>query len=318
MSTEPGMGTSDRIDVWDQTLRDGLSKQTVLPLVDKVLLFRQLATCGFRHLEVTRFPRRDTYTQFHDGVPLLHEIQSQRREIDIAVFAVGDAGIDEALTWAELYDQLHVPCFASDAYGQYVLGEKWDSALKRLNRAREESREAGVSLTVGFGTAFGCPFDRDHHANTTVSRFRDIVSLGVDCVMVGDTAGTATPSTVRAFLASIADLRLPRVRLHFHNTFGRALTNAYAAVECADVGIDASLLGIGGEAHPYFTHPELVDNGNLAVEELLLLLGDDEQYRLQAQVLPLCEWLAARLDRPFFGRAAFARFTECTVDEIQH
>jgi hydroxymethylglutaryl-CoA lyase len=144
--------------------------------------------------------------------------------------------------------------------------------------------------------------------------------------MLGDTAGTATPGLVRTILGAIEGPHRPKtIRCHFHDTFGRALLNSWTAVQCGIEAIDASLMGLGGEPHPYFTEPLMVNNGNLATEEIFLLLaasaGETQQSRQRIhQLFETCRWLVSQLHEPVFGRASFAEFVplaEDQPDEIQ-
>lgn len=311
MDGTPEVRLNGRCEVWDQTLRDGLSTQTLVSLGDKVSLFERMLDCGFRHLELTRFPLGDAYPQFLDAIGLLDAAQARRKEATLAVFGMGDAGIDEALEQASLFDQLHIPCFASDAYGEYAFGEDWIRSLRRIERARRETADAGVTLTVGLGTVFGCPLDPDHTLDRSLARFGELVDLGLDCIMIGDTAGTATPWAVEQFIdVAIRPRQLsPTLRFHFHDTFGRALLNATTVVGLGVADVDASLLGIGGEPHPYFCDGAKVNNGNCATEELLALHDDPHSRGAQLEAIyDTCRWLATLLDKPVFGRSAYAAF----------
>ncbi len=55
--------------------------------------------------------------------------------------------------------------------------------------------------------------------------------------------------------------------MHFHDTYGQALSNALAAIESGIVGLDASAGGLGG--CPYAESA----TGNLATEDLVWMLN---------------------------------------------
>jgi hypothetical protein len=120
---------------------------------------------------------------------VLEAAESRRDAATLAAFAMGAAGVDEALNHTDTLSELHVPCFATDAYGRYALGEDWPDMRRRIERAQRLAHAKGVKVTVGLGTSLGCPIDPSHRLSDTIARFRDLVSLGVDCIMFGDTAG---------------------------------------------------------------------------------------------------------------------------------
>jgi isopropylmalate/homocitrate/citramalate synthase len=192
----------------DVTLRDGLMSLAPLDHGLKRAIAAGLVAAGVCHLEIIRFPIDGRYPQFDDGLALLADLQPLRLHGAVfAAFAVGDAGIDAALVHAGLYDELHVPCFVSDAYAAYAFASwRWRDSLDQISRARRRCDDAGVRLTVGLGTAFGCPLTPGPpHSDATVAAFRDLVALEPAAIMLGDTAGQASPGMVAEVLARIAE-----------------------------------------------------------------------------------------------------------------
>jgi hydroxymethylglutaryl-CoA lyase len=99
--------------------------------------------------------------------------------------------------------------------------------------------------------------------------------------------------------------RVPLERLagHFHDTYGQALANVYAALLQGVAVFDASIAGLGG--CPYAPGAA----GNLATEDLLYMLdglGIDTGVQLQA-LLAADRYICAALARPTQSRVALAR-----------
>lgn len=307
-----------KLSIHELTLRDGIMARPPVSTNHKVTLFRRLLQAGISNFEVARFPIDGKYPQFNDALELLEKLRSYSDGATIAVFAMGKAGIDEALKVSHLFHELHVPCFVSDRYSQYAFGTSdWESCLRIVEQAHNLCRRASVKLTVGLGTSFGCPIARDHNLDKMLARFRQLTDLGVHSIMLGDTAGTATPDLIRKTFDGISSIGRPSVlRVHFHNTFGRALLNSWFAHSLGADGIDTSLMGLGGEAHPYFTSPTKVDNGNCATEEVFSTLlgqhGNDAVLGIVAattqigNILDTCRWFADILNEDPFGRSGFA------------
>lgn len=311
--------------IYDQTLRDGLSDYPRVSNDVKIELVDRLLKAGLDYFEVVRFPIDGTYDQFEEGVALLDRLQPYLDSgATIAAFAMGEAGIDEALIHADKFHELHVPSFACDAYAIYATGEReWRIQLDRLARARARCEDAGVRLTVGLGTSFGCPLTPDYSPEEVASRFRDIVALDVPTVMLGDTAGTGTPSKVRRLLRLVAEGPRPEVvRVHFHDTFGRALLNSWTAIEEGVDGVDGSLLGLGGEKHPYFIDADRINNGDCSTEAIIQLIIDaipDAEESLQVpsiiELNATSRWLVPHVQGDVFGRSAFAELVSIEGDD---
>ena len=78
-------------------------------------------------------------------------------------------------------------------------------------------------------------------------------------------SGTAG-ATRKVFEAVAQHIPLERLAGHFHDTYGQAVTNVYAALECGVATFDASVAGLGG--CPYAKGA----TGNVATEDVLYML----------------------------------------------
>ena len=121
-------GVSKVIDV---TLRDGIMFHPVITTQVKEALAFRLVDAGINQLEVARFPIDDSYPQFKDTVELLHRLQHLRPRARLAVFAIGESAVEDALRCSDLIDEVHTACFVSEPYRRYVLGPgSWDHSVK--------------------------------------------------------------------------------------------------------------------------------------------------------------------------------------------
>ena len=91
--------------------------------------------------------------------------------------------------------------------------------------------------------------------------------MGAYEVSLGDTIGTGTAGKTQALFRRVAE-RVPVAALagHFHDTYGQALANLYAALELGVATFDCSVAGLGG--CPYAKGA----TGNVASEDVLYLL----------------------------------------------
>jgi hydroxymethylglutaryl-CoA lyase len=89
-------------------------------------------------------------------------------------------------------------------------------------------------------------------------------------------------------------MRTDQLAMHFHDTYGQALANAYSALQEGITTFDASAGGLGG--CPYAKSA----TGNLATEDLVWMLtglGIEHGVDLEA-VVATSTWMAGRLGRP--------------------
>ncbi|MFM8822736.1 MAG: hydroxymethylglutaryl-CoA lyase, partial [Limnohabitans sp.] len=86
-------------------------------------------------------------------------------------------------------------------------------------------------------------------------------------VYVADTIGVGTPRKVQAaFEATFKHYAIKDVAGHFHDTYGQALSNTYAALELGVWQFDTSVAGLGG--CPYAKGA----TGNVATEDVVYML----------------------------------------------
>ncbi|MGZ4533212.1 MAG: hydroxymethylglutaryl-CoA lyase, partial [Mycobacteriaceae bacterium] len=125
--------------------------------------------------------------------------------------------------------------------------------------------------------------------------------MGAQEISLGDTIGVATPGQVVAVLDAIT---VPRDELavHFHDTYGQALSNTLTALQHGVSTVDSSAGGLGG--CPYAESA----TGNLATEDLLWQLnglGIHTGIDLTSLVATSV-WMAQQLGRPSPSRVVSA------------
>src|SRR5699024_9262173 len=91
-----------------------------------------------------------------------------------------------------------------------------------------------------------------------------------------------------------ADIGPEQLAMHFHDTYGQALANAYAALRKQITTFDASAGGLGG--CPYAKSA----TGNLATESLVwMLTGLGIEHGVDLTALArTSRWMAGQLGRP--------------------
>jgi hydroxymethylglutaryl-CoA lyase len=138
--------------------------------------------------------------------------------------------------------------------------------LERARPVAQAARANGVRLRGYVSCVLGCPYEGD----IAPERVRDVAAalttLGCYEVSLGDTIGTGTVGKTQALIATVAGaVSVVRLAGHFHDTYGQAVANIYAAMEMGVATFDSSVAGLGG--CPYAKGA----TGNVATEDVLYL-----------------------------------------------
>jgi hydroxymethylglutaryl-CoA lyase len=163
---------------------------------------------------------------------------------------------------------------------------------------------AGLRVRGYLSMSFGDPWEGDVDLAQVVSAGRRVLELGCGELSLGDTIGVATPGHVERLLAGLVDagVSVEQLAVHFHDTYGQALSNALTAMRAGVTVIDASTGGLGG--CPYAESA----TGNLATEDLVWQLhglGIETGVDLEALVMT-STWMAAQIGKPPASRVATA------------
>jgi hydroxymethylglutaryl-CoA lyase len=131
-----------------------------------------------------------------------------------------------------------------------------------------------------------------------------LIDLGCHELSLGDTIGVATPGHVVHLVRELIDAGLLAGQLggHFHDTYGQALSNALAALQCGVSTFDSSAGGLGG--CPYAESA----TGNLATEDLVWQLhgmGIDTGVDLE-RLVATSVWMGKQLGKPPVSRVVTA------------
>jgi isopropylmalate/homocitrate/citramalate synthase len=161
-----------------------------------------------------------------------------------------------------------------------------------------------VPVRAYVSCALGCPYEGPIAPAAVARVAAALHALGCYEISLGDTIGVGTPATTLAMLSACSE-RVPRAQLagHFHDTYGQALANVFAALQAGIAVFDASVAGLGG--CPYAPGA----SGNLATEDLLYLLqGLGIHTGVQLDLLLQADrYISESLGRPSRSRVAQAR-----------
>jgi len=287
------MTLPDKVTIYEVGPRDGLqNEKTLVPTDVKAEFVRRLVTAGLPVVEATSFVHPRWVPQLADAAELMTMLGEDGR--DHPVLVPNERGLDRALELG----LRHVAIFgsATETFAQKNLNRSLDEQFAMFEPTVRRAREAGLDVRAYVSMCFGDPWEGAVPVEQVVSVGKRLFDLGASQLSLGDTIGVATANQVTGLVEAFtaAGLATDQLALHFHDTYGQALANAYAGLQAGITTYDASAGGLGG--CPYAKSA----TGNLATEDLVWLLtglGIEHGVDLE-QLVDTSVWMAGHLGRP--------------------
>jgi hydroxymethylglutaryl-CoA lyase len=240
--------------------RDGLQSEAPLPVADRVRLIESLVAAGLREIEAVSFVSPAAVPAMAGAAEVMAAVP-RSESVSYVALVPNLRGAELAL--ASGVDGLNVTVSASPAYNSKNVHQSIEQSIEGVHAIC--ALAGGLWVDVTISCAFGSPYEGDIPPAEVAAVGRSAMEAGATSLTFADTTGMATPRRVRDLLALVGT----NVRLHFHETRGTALVNAYAALQLGVADFDTSVGGLGGS--PFAAGA----GGNLATESLVHLLDDE-------------------------------------------
>lgn len=258
----------EEIFITDVAARDGLQNQTVhVPTADKLQLIRLLVKAGLRRIEATSFVSPKAVPQMADAADVLAGLEAMappRDALQVSVLVPNLKGLDRAITAGA--GEIAVVLSATEQMNRKNINMGLKEATEMSEATVRAARGAGIMARAYVAVAWECPFEGVTDLDTVVALSARMAQAGAHEIVIADTIGAAGPKQVRdRLLALIQALPASALAVHFHDTRGLGVANAWAALETGIRRFDASAGGIGG--CPFAPGAA----GNLATEDLVLM-----------------------------------------------
>ncbi|WP_460108322.1 hydroxymethylglutaryl-CoA lyase [Streptomyces sp. YKOK-J1] len=307
MSTEglpmvvPAQDLPARVRIHEVGARDGLqNEKTSVPTAVKAEFVRRLAGAGLTTIEATSFVHPKWVPQLADAEQLFPLVSDL--DVELPVLVPNQRGLDRALALGAR--RIAVFASATESFAKANLNRTVDESLAVFEPVVRQAKDAGAQVRGYVSMCFGDPWEGAvplHQVARVCTALRD---MGCDELSLGDTIGVATPGHVLELLALLNEEGVPtnEIGVHFHDTYGQALANTYAALEHGVTTVDASAGGLGG--CPYAKSA----TGNLATEDLVWMLhglGIETGVDL-GRLTATSVWMAEQLGRPSPSRTVRA------------
>jgi 2-isopropylmalate synthase len=292
--------SSDRVHIFDTTLRDGeQAPGCSMTVPEKLRMAEKLAELAVDIMEA--------------GFPIASDgdfeaVRAVSRQVPVKVAALARCTrLDveraaEALEGAKAPPRIHVFIATSDIHLRHKLkksqDEVLDDAVKAVELARKHVDDVEFSAEDGARTEIGY----------LQKISRAVVNAGARTVNIPDTVGYSVPEEYGALIGQVARALGPDaiVSVHCHDDLGLAVANSLAAVQNGARQVECTINGIGERA------------GNCSLEEVVMAIktradrlpfevGIDPKHLYPAsQLLTSLISFGVQPNKAIVGRNAFA------------
>ncbi|MGW2349307.1 hydroxymethylglutaryl-CoA lyase [Actinacidiphila glaucinigra] len=296
-------GLPQRVRIHEVGARDGLqNEKATVPTEVKAEFVHRLADAGLTTVEATSFVRPEWVPQLADAEQLMPLLDDLGDGIRLPVLVPNRRGLERALALG--VREVAVFGSATESFAKANLNRTVEESLEMFTPVVTAAKEAGARVRGYLSMCFGDPWEGAVPVPQVAAVARRLYDLGCDELSLGDTIGVATPGHVVALLDALGGLDVPveRLAVHFHDTYGQALSNTLAALRHGVTVVDASAGGLGG--CPYAKSA----TGNLATEDLVWMLdglGVETGVDL-SRLTATSVWMAEQLGRPSPSRTVRA------------
>ena len=245
--------------------RDGLQNEKQLIDIDtKVALIDCLANAGFTHIEAGSFVNPKWVPQMADSAAVFEKI-NRRDNVSYAALTPNIKGFERALEANAT--EVAIFASASESFSQKNINCSIAESLERFIPVMQAAKANNIRVRGYVSCVAGCPYEGDIPAAKVAEVAKALYNMGCYEISLGDTIGVGTPSLINTMINAVTESTpIEKIAVHFHDTYGQAIANSYAALQLGVSVIDSSIAGLGG--CPYAEGA----SGNVATEDVLYLL----------------------------------------------
>jgi len=259
------VGLPAEVGLREVVLREGMqSDPRPVRTEEKVAIAQELIAAGFKSINPVSLVSPKAMPHMADAEAVLEGIGPQR-DVMVSALIPNERGVRRALECAErelIREALFVHATTPSVLRVNGLPPDLEENLSRVLAMAREAQSHGLRTVVFISASFGCSME----GRVDPAKVRSIA----DRLYGSDSTGQADPRQVTEFFDAV----LPRLEgrpftVHFHDSRGAALANAYALLQLGPRGLtlDCALAGLGGDVHFL---PQAA--GNVCTEDLLQML----------------------------------------------
>ncbi|WP_135077561.1 hydroxymethylglutaryl-CoA lyase [Terasakiella sp. SH-1] len=246
--------------------RDGLQNEKQLVSVDtKVELVDRLTQAGLSAVEAGSFVSPKWVPQMADSDKVLAQVK-KADGVSFPVLTPNMKGFEAAMEAGA--KEVAIFAAASEGFSQKNINCSIAESIERFEPIMAAAKEQDIAVRGYVSCVVGCPYDGAIAPEKVAEVSTRLYDMGCYEISLGDTIGVGTPAKVAEMIAAVSQtVPIGKLAGHFHDTYGQALANIYAALELGIHVFDSSVAGLGG--CPYAKGA----SGNVATEDVVFMLN---------------------------------------------
>jgi len=246
--------------------RDGLQNETIpVSANDKIDLIEKLSDAGVNYIESGSFVSPKWVPQMGTSTEVFEKL-NRKKGVTYAALTPNMRGFEGAL--AANADEVAIFGAASESFSQKNINCSIEESLERFAPIMEAAKKANIKVRGYVSCVLGCPYEGDIDPEQVALVAEKLFAMGCYEISLGDTVGVGNPSNVTKMIQAVsARVPIDKLAVHFHDTYGQALTNIYAALQMGVKVVDSAIAGLGG--CPYAKGA----SGNVATEDVVYMLN---------------------------------------------
>ena len=252
------------VTIYEVGPRDGLQNESIiLKTSEKIELVNLLLKAGLPAVEIGSFVRPDLIPALADSNEVAVGLKPLLKSNRLVALVPNMKGLDRALEAG--VREVAVIASATESFARANLNNSVQGSLEIFRPVIEQARLAGLNVRGYISMCYGDPWEGKVSPDKVTQVAEKLFEYGISELSLGDTIGVATPGDVISLLDSLESVGIARNQLavHFHDTYGQALSNTLISLQEGISIVDASIGGLGG--CPFAKSA----TGNLSTEDLV-------------------------------------------------
>lgn len=251
-----------RLIVEEQGPRDGFQSQSkCLSTAEKIGVITALVEAGLPRIQICSFVHPRLVPQMADAEALCAELP-RREGVIYSGLTLNQKGVERAIDAG--LEHIAASISVSDAHSLKNTRMSLSDARARFGQMVDTAHGAGLQVRAGLQCVFGCRIQGSIPRQHIMDLIKSHLDTGVAELALADSTGMGHPGLMRDIVGEALELAAGKpVFLHLHDTEGKGIANALAAMRVGARHFDTGLAGMGG--CPFIKGA----TGNIATEDLV-------------------------------------------------
>lgn len=259
------MSVPTKVKIIEVGPRDGLQNEAQnVPVEVKVKLIEMLVEAGLTSIEAGAFVSPKWVPQMAASAEVYQQV-TKSPGISYPMLVPNMRGLEQAIESG--VEEIALFAAASETFSQKNTNCSIDESIDRFTEVVIRAQAEAMRIRGYISCALGCPYEGEVDIEVVTRLTQRLQDIGCYEISIADTIGVGTANKAQALFEQVARVvPVQQLAAHFHDTYGQALANIYAVLECGVAVIDSSVAGLGG--CPYAKGA----TGNVATEDVVYML----------------------------------------------